>query len=225
MGEMILERELKRDGLGYKTLLKDGTLEKIAESFSLKTVEDLLSSIGYGRSPPAKCSAESLRKKRNSRPAPQRPPAEDSRRGGQTEQRKTSREGKGSRRPSRPFRPMLQSRSRRSGRGIHHPGTRHQRACQEMPEDFRLRSPPPGGYRVGSFQKDRAQCENSHCLRRPPGTTGGHEQSHPRSECQYFPGSDRDDERQESGLPLLHLRHGYRPPEARSSRHSRASTA
>ncbi len=49
MGEMILERELKKDGLRLKTLEKDGTLLKAAEAFSLKNVPDLLSAIGYGK--------------------------------------------------------------------------------------------------------------------------------------------------------------------------------
>jgi GTP pyrophosphokinase len=49
MGESILDRELKREGLKVKALVKDGTILKIAESFSLKTVEDLLSAVGYGK--------------------------------------------------------------------------------------------------------------------------------------------------------------------------------
>lgn len=49
MGEMILDRELKRERLEFKTLLKDGTLLKTAEAFSLKTVDDFLSAIGYGK--------------------------------------------------------------------------------------------------------------------------------------------------------------------------------
>jgi GTP pyrophosphokinase len=49
MGEMILEREFKREDLKLKSLMKDGSLQKIAEAFSLKTVEDLLSSVGYGK--------------------------------------------------------------------------------------------------------------------------------------------------------------------------------
>lgn len=49
MGEMILEREFKRENLKLKTLVKDGTLQKVADAFSLKTVDDLLSSVGYGK--------------------------------------------------------------------------------------------------------------------------------------------------------------------------------
>lgn len=49
LGETILERELKRVGMKVKPLLQNGTLKKVAESFSFKTAEDLLSGIGYGR--------------------------------------------------------------------------------------------------------------------------------------------------------------------------------
>ncbi len=49
MGEVILERELKRENLKVKTLIKDGTLLKGAEAFGLKSVPDLLSAIGYGK--------------------------------------------------------------------------------------------------------------------------------------------------------------------------------
>ncbi len=49
MGETLLERELKRKDLKVKNLIKDGSLAKAAESFSIKSVDDLLSSIGYGK--------------------------------------------------------------------------------------------------------------------------------------------------------------------------------
>jgi len=49
LGEVILEKELKRENLTLKALVKDGSLQKTAESFSQKTVDDLLSSIGYGK--------------------------------------------------------------------------------------------------------------------------------------------------------------------------------
>lgn len=48
-GELILEKELKREDLRVKKLLQDGTLEKIAKDLSLKSADDLLSSIGYGK--------------------------------------------------------------------------------------------------------------------------------------------------------------------------------
>jgi GTP pyrophosphokinase len=49
MGVMILEREMKVRSVNVNGLLKDGTLKKIAEGFSLKSPEDLLSEIGYGK--------------------------------------------------------------------------------------------------------------------------------------------------------------------------------
>lgn len=49
MGEMILDREMKKEGLKLKQLEKDGTLLKAAETFSLKTVADLFSAVGYGK--------------------------------------------------------------------------------------------------------------------------------------------------------------------------------
>lgn len=48
MGEVMLDKELKK-GQTVKSLVKDGTLQKAAESFSLKSPEDLLSAIGYGK--------------------------------------------------------------------------------------------------------------------------------------------------------------------------------
>ncbi len=53
-GEMILEKELKRLHFKLKELIKDGTLLKIAEHFSFRTVEDLMSAVGYGKISPAK---------------------------------------------------------------------------------------------------------------------------------------------------------------------------
>ncbi|MFM8316370.1 MAG: RelA/SpoT family protein [Deltaproteobacteria bacterium] len=49
MGEMILEKELKKEDLKFKTLMKEGLLDTAAEAFSLKSVDDLLSAIGYGK--------------------------------------------------------------------------------------------------------------------------------------------------------------------------------
>lgn len=49
MGEMILEKELKKEELKFKTLVKEGVLQSAVEAFSLKTVDDLLSAIGYGK--------------------------------------------------------------------------------------------------------------------------------------------------------------------------------
>jgi GTP diphosphokinase / guanosine-3',5'-bis(diphosphate) 3'-diphosphatase len=49
LGESMLDRELKRHKLTTKAITKDGTLLSIAESFSLKTTDDVLSAIGYGK--------------------------------------------------------------------------------------------------------------------------------------------------------------------------------
>jgi len=49
MGQVMLEREMKRADIKSKTTAKDGTLLKIAESFSLKSLDDLYSEIGYGK--------------------------------------------------------------------------------------------------------------------------------------------------------------------------------
>lgn len=49
LGKEIIEKELTRYELNYKQLLKDGDLERIAvEEFSLKDVDALIVSIGYG---------------------------------------------------------------------------------------------------------------------------------------------------------------------------------
>jgi GTP diphosphokinase / guanosine-3',5'-bis(diphosphate) 3'-diphosphatase len=53
-GEMILDKELKRLNFKLKTLINDGTLLKVAESFSFRTVQDLMSAVGYGKISPAK---------------------------------------------------------------------------------------------------------------------------------------------------------------------------
>ena len=54
LGETILERELKRVGTKVKTLIHNGTLKKVADSFSFKSTDDLLSAIGYGKVSTAK---------------------------------------------------------------------------------------------------------------------------------------------------------------------------
>ncbi len=53
-GEMILDKELKRNSLKLKALMNDGSLLKVAESFSFKSVQDLLSAVGYGKISPQK---------------------------------------------------------------------------------------------------------------------------------------------------------------------------
>jgi len=63
MGEVILEKECKRSDLKVKQLMKDGSLLKAAEAFSLKSSDDLLSAIGYG-----KISARKVMTKINAKP-------------------------------------------------------------------------------------------------------------------------------------------------------------
>lgn len=48
-GELILEKELKREDLRVKKMLQDGSLDKIAKDLSLRSADDLLSAIGYGK--------------------------------------------------------------------------------------------------------------------------------------------------------------------------------
>lgn len=54
LGEVILDKELRKYKLTTHKLLKDKALDPIAESFSLKSAEDLLSAIGYGKVTPGK---------------------------------------------------------------------------------------------------------------------------------------------------------------------------
>jgi GTP diphosphokinase / guanosine-3',5'-bis(diphosphate) 3'-diphosphatase len=49
LGETMLDRELKRVKLTTKSIIKDGSLLKVAESFSLKSTDDVLSAVGYGK--------------------------------------------------------------------------------------------------------------------------------------------------------------------------------
>ncbi len=54
MGELIFERQLRKESLKLKDLLKDGTLDEVAKQFTFKKAEDLLSAIGYGKISPKK---------------------------------------------------------------------------------------------------------------------------------------------------------------------------
>jgi GTP diphosphokinase / guanosine-3',5'-bis(diphosphate) 3'-diphosphatase len=49
LGETMLDRELKRYKVTTKSIVKDGTLQKIADTFGLNTTNDLLSAVGYGK--------------------------------------------------------------------------------------------------------------------------------------------------------------------------------
>jgi len=49
MGRVILERLLKRQNVRLKDVIKDSRLKKVAESFSHRSTDDLLSDMGYGK--------------------------------------------------------------------------------------------------------------------------------------------------------------------------------
>ncbi len=49
LGENMLDRELKKLKMTVKSATKDGSLQKIAEGFTLRTPDDLLSAVGYGK--------------------------------------------------------------------------------------------------------------------------------------------------------------------------------
>lgn len=52
LGKELLEKESKRYSVSFTRLYKDGSLEEVAKSFSLYTVDDLLATIGYGKITP-----------------------------------------------------------------------------------------------------------------------------------------------------------------------------
>ncbi|WP_461833703.1 RelA/SpoT family protein [Desulfothermus sp.] len=52
LAKEILEKEAKKLGINLQKELKKGTLEKVAEEFSYKTVEDLLVAVGYAKLTP-----------------------------------------------------------------------------------------------------------------------------------------------------------------------------
>ena len=71
MGEVILEKELKSNDMRLKTTLQDGTLMKVADGFTYKSTDDLLSAIGYGKISVAKVMTRLLPKsKTDNVPAP-----------------------------------------------------------------------------------------------------------------------------------------------------------
>ncbi len=49
LGRELLEKETKRYSVNLSHLYKDGSLERVAQAFSLQTVDDLLATIGYGK--------------------------------------------------------------------------------------------------------------------------------------------------------------------------------
>ncbi len=52
LGKELLEKEAKRYAVNFSRLYKDGALEEAAKSFSLKSADDLLATIGYGKITP-----------------------------------------------------------------------------------------------------------------------------------------------------------------------------
>src|SRR5690606_22852896 len=54
LGKEMLEKQGRRLGINFAKVLKEGLLEIVAEDFSLKSVEDLLSHVGYARLTPQK---------------------------------------------------------------------------------------------------------------------------------------------------------------------------
>lgn len=52
LGKDLLEKETKRYSVNFNRLYKDGSLKKVADAFSLHTVDDLLATIGYGKITP-----------------------------------------------------------------------------------------------------------------------------------------------------------------------------
>ncbi|RTZ89497.1 MAG: GTP pyrophosphokinase, partial [Deltaproteobacteria bacterium] len=49
LGKDLLEKETKRYAVSFNKLYKNGSLKEVAEAFSLRTVDDLLATIGYGK--------------------------------------------------------------------------------------------------------------------------------------------------------------------------------
>ncbi|MBZ4686112.1 MAG: pyrophosphokinase [Desulfomicrobiaceae bacterium] len=77
LAKELLEKEGRRMGVNFARALKNGDLEPVAREFSLKTVEDLLSAVGYARITPRQVLSKLLPKevleaerKAQERPAP-----------------------------------------------------------------------------------------------------------------------------------------------------------
>ncbi len=49
LGETMLDRELKKYKLTTKSIVKDGSLQKVANTFGLRGTDDVLSAVGYGK--------------------------------------------------------------------------------------------------------------------------------------------------------------------------------
>jgi GTP pyrophosphokinase len=77
LAKELLEKEGRRMGVNFARALKNGDLEPVAREFSLKTVDDLLSAVGYARITPRQVLSKLLPKevleaerKAQERPAP-----------------------------------------------------------------------------------------------------------------------------------------------------------
>ena len=77
LAKELLEKEGRRMGVNFARALKNGDLEPVAREFSLKTVDDLLSAVGYARITPRQVLTKLLPKevleaerKAQERPAP-----------------------------------------------------------------------------------------------------------------------------------------------------------
>lgn len=129
MGEMILEKELKKEDLKFKTILKEGLLDSAAQSFSLRNVEDLLSAIGYG-----KLSAKKVISKL---PLPKE--AKDS---SESKEAKETKEVKETKETKRPLQKIVEEASRKSTsrqvvkvKGIEGLLVHFARCCNPVPGD------------------------------------------------------------------------------------------
>jgi GTP diphosphokinase / guanosine-3',5'-bis(diphosphate) 3'-diphosphatase len=90
----MLEKEGRKAGLNFQKLLKKGELEPIAKEFSFRTVEDLLSAVGYARITPQQV-LNRLQPKEEKKPKPEPVPAEARKNAGEIEQAKQRSRGEG----------------------------------------------------------------------------------------------------------------------------------
>ncbi len=77
LGREVLEKELKKYGLGLGRTLKGDEILRIASDFGLRTVDDLLAALGYGKIAPFQVLAKLLppEKLAQPEPPPRDPPA------------------------------------------------------------------------------------------------------------------------------------------------------
>ena len=129
LGRELFEREAKKYRLVPATLLASDEMKKLIAELGFPTADDLLASIGYG-----KTSVQQVLGKLAPR---RRADARSSGRGqaGQNATRKTDGRGPDPRRgrPARPLRQVLLAGARRRHRGLHHAGPRPDRARPRLP--------------------------------------------------------------------------------------------